>query len=126
MKSVLAILAPVLLASGCAVVGHKPSGTGRVAVVHAATGPSGELEVAIVCVRRWLRIPWEIQRGQESPEAIYLSPGAYTIELNCHEGPIYLHYTPTFRVSVSAGSEYILGCRPQGRDENFYLAPVAP
>ena len=95
-------------------------------MIRPATGPSGEPEVGIVGVRRWLRIPWEIRRREDPPEIILLKPGKYTIELNCYAGPIYLHYTPTFPVSVAAGTEYILGCHPQGRQENFYLAPVAP
>ena len=109
------------LLPACAVVRQKPQSTRSIAMVHAALGSDGKPQVGFVTVKRWFRLPWEAESWQAPVHTLYLRPGNYSIELHCYDGPIYLHYAPTFKVSVSAGLEYVLGCRHKGREEHFYL-----
>jgi hypothetical protein len=111
----------VALLPACAVMRQKPESTRRLAIVQAAIAPNGEPEVGFVAVKRWFRLPWEAESWQAPARTLYLRPGTYSIELHCHEGPIYLHYAPSFKVSVAADSDYVLGCRPKSHEENFYL-----
>jgi hypothetical protein len=121
MHRLLLVVALVSLLPSCAAALHTPKINRSYATIHAAIGPDGEPEVGIVGVKRWFRVPWEIQNGEDDPVTLYLRPGSYTIELHCYDGPAYIHYAPTFKVSVAADSHYELGCRPEGYEENFYL-----
>jgi hypothetical protein len=121
MHPLLWSVALVCLLPACAVVRQKPESTRGLATVQAAIAPNGEPEVGFVAVKRWFRLPWEAESWEAPAHTLHLRPGKYSIQLHCYEGPIYLHYAPTFKVSVAADAEYVLGCRPKLHEENFYL-----